>query len=55
MLDQVDVQRDYKSVNNPQIESNSVTVRKMTDVCEAAPDAASSCGWESMIDWMELW
>ena len=42
-------------MNNPQIESNSVDVGTMTDVCEAAPDAAPPCGWESMIDWMELW
>ena len=47
--------KDYNSEDNPQIESNSVAVGKMTDICETAPDTASPCGWESMIDWMELW
>ena len=47
--------RDYKTVDSPQTESNSVAAGKMTGICEAAPDAASPCGKESMIDWMELW
>ena len=37
------------------IESNSVVVGKMTDIGEAAPDAAYPYGRESMIDWIDLW
>ena len=47
--------RDHKSVDNAQIESNSADVGKMTDICEAGPDAASPCGRESMFGWMEVW
>ena len=36
-------------------ESNSVVAGKMTDICEAAPDAAPPCGGENMIDWIDLW
>ena len=47
--------KDYNSEDNPQIESNSVAVDKMTAICEAAFDAISPCGWESTIDWMKVW
>ena len=42
-------------MDNPQIELSSVVAAEMTDVCGAAPDAASPCGREDMIDWIDLW
>ena len=42
-------------MDNPQIGLSSVVVGEMTDICEAAPGAASPCGGENMIDWIDLW